>query len=85
MSTAEKLLNRLLSKPNDFTYKEACTLLGQLGYEKDNKGNTSGSRVMFYHPTTKRIFLLHSPHPGNELKRYVINDLINFLKENGEI
>ena len=48
MSRLEKALQRLKSIPKDYTYSEAKYLLGQLGFIEDNKGKTSGSRVMFY-------------------------------------
>ena len=43
----EKLLARLKSNPKDFTFEEMETLLTTLGFEKSNKGKTSGSRVKF--------------------------------------
>ena len=33
--------------PSDFTFDEMQQLLAGYGYEKDNKGRTSGSRVIF--------------------------------------
>lgn len=85
MSKKEKLIERLLTIPRDFTYYEACRLLTNLGYIEDVKGKTSGSRIAFYHKTTKRVFLLHKPHPDSYLKMYVVRELIKFLKESGEI
>jgi len=85
MSKKEKLLKRLLSKPKDFTYDELRTLLHLLGYIEDNKGKTSGSRVAFYHADSKDIIRIHKPHPGNELKSYVIETVIEKLKRRGEL
>ncbi|HML37832.1 MAG TPA: type II toxin-antitoxin system HicA family toxin [Bacillota bacterium] len=85
MSTKEKLIKRLLKRPKDFTYEEAKALLNKLGYLEDNKGRTSGSRVSFYHHETKKIIILHKPHPDNVLKLYLIDKLIKTLKANGEI
>ncbi|MBQ7573823.1 MAG: type II toxin-antitoxin system HicA family toxin [Clostridia bacterium] len=79
MGKKEKLIQRLLQKPKDFTYDEASSLLVYLGFEKSNKGKTSGSRVRF-----KRGNLavdLHRPHPRKELANYQIQDLIDVLKE----
>jgi len=45
----EKLIKRLKTKPRDFTFDEAETLLGYLTYSRSNKGKTSGSRVMLLH------------------------------------
>lgn len=80
----EKLIKRLKSKPKDFTFDEAATLLTYLDYIKSNKGRTSGSRVAFV-KNDGSIILLHRPHPGNELKRYQIKQLIETLEEEGLI
>ena len=84
MSTNEKLLERLRSLPADFTFDEAARLLHLFGYEKENKGKTSGSRVMFM-DEQKRKILLHKPHPGNILKTYALKDIIEKLIRNGNI
>jgi len=80
MSKKEKLLQRLTSKPKDFTYNEAKSILNNLGFIEDNKGKTSGSRVVFVNEYGEKVEM-HKPHPGNILKTYQINKLINILKE----
>lgn len=80
MGKKEKLIKRLKSKPKDFTFDEAETLLGYLSYSRSNKGKTSGSRIMFTsekHPS----ILLHKPHPSNELKTYQIQQLLEVLSQ----
>ena len=52
MGKKEKLIAKLLSEPKDFTFEEAETLLGYLSYVRNNKGKTSGSRVMFSNTIT---------------------------------
>ncbi len=47
MSKKEKEIERLKSKPKDFTYDEVKTILNNIGFFEDNKGRTSGSRVIF--------------------------------------
>lgn len=84
MSKKDKLLKELLTKPNDFTFEKLSTLLSSFGYALDNKGKTSGSRVTFIRDNGHMISL-HKPHPGNELKKYVIDIIIKSLKENGDI
>ncbi len=79
MSKQEKLLKRLLLRPKDFTYQEAKTLLTQLGFVEKNKGKTSGSRVQFINDLYKIRIELHKPYPGNILKPYQIEDIINKL------
>lgn len=85
MSKHLKAIDRLLSRPKDYTYNEKRTLLGQLGYSEYTKGKTSGSRVMFWNSETNHIINLHKPHPGNIVKSYAIDELIDCLKEKGLI
>lgn len=85
MSKKEKLINRLKTKPKDFTYNEAKTLLESVGFVESNKGKTSGSRVVFIENKSGLKFELHKPHPGNILKPYVIIGLIKVLNELGVI
>ncbi len=80
MSKEEKLIKRLLAKPNNFTYNELKSLLSHLGYIENQSGKTSGSRVAFINENDKHIIRLHKPHPGNELKRYQIEQVIEELK-----
>jgi hypothetical protein len=55
MSRKDKLLEKLKSKPKDFTYDELRKVLKSLGFELDDKGRTSGSRVAFYHKDSLAI------------------------------
>lgn len=84
MSRIEKLKIKLLSEPNHFTIREMESLLTALGFEKSEKGRTSGSRVRFYKEGVAHINL-HIPHPGNEMQEYAIKDVIAKLKEVGLI
>ncbi len=84
MGQKEKLISKLKSKPKDFTFEEASTLLGYFTYSPSTKGRTSGSRVMFVSPQYPPI-LLHKPHPRKELLAYQINQLINVLEQEGLI
>ena len=45
MSTKDKLLERFKSLPKDFTFEEFIHVFEYLGFEQNNKGTTSGSRV----------------------------------------
>jgi len=80
MTKAEKLLNRFQSRSKDFTYNELRRLLNSFGY-KEQQG--SGSRVVFFNEGIKHNIKLHKPHPGNVLKRYQIDLIIQELKSNG--
>ena len=84
MGQKEKLIQRLRSKPRDFTFEDAETLLGYLSYVRSNKGKTSGSRVIFTSENHGSI-LLHKPHPQNELKSYQVKQLLEILEQEGLI
>ena len=79
MSQNDKLIERFKTIPSDFTFSELEKLLTNLGYEKYNKGKTSGSRVIFKdikgHP-----IMLHKPHPGNIVKQYALRQVLEELQ-----
>jgi len=83
MSKKEKLIKRLRSKPRDFTFDEADSLLTSLGMKRSNKGRTSGSRVEYVIDDVK--LSMHKPHPRKELHMYQIIDLIDDLTDGGLI
>ena len=80
MSRLEKEIDRLKSKPKDYTYDEAKSLLNKLGFFENNKGKTSGSRVEFKDLSGRKV-TLHKPHPSNVIKTYQINKFVKDLKE----
>ena len=80
MSRLEKEIKRLKSKIKDFTYDELKKILNNLGFIEDNKGKTSGSKVIFKNKNNQRI-ALHKPHPSKILKSYQINEILRLLKE----
>jgi hypothetical protein len=41
MGKKDKLIKKLKSKPRDFTFEEAETLLNYLSFSRSNKGKTS--------------------------------------------
>ena len=61
MSTKDKLIERFKKQPKDFTFDELVRLLSVLGFAIDNKGKTSGSRVVF--ENGDKEIELHKPHP----------------------
>ncbi len=83
MGKIDKLLAKILSRPKTFKYTELKSLLIGLGYNEFTKGKTSGSRVAFYSERSDHIIRLHRPHPGNELKKYVIDQIYDELKTKG--
>ena len=83
MGKKEKLIEKLKSKPKDFTFDEAETLLGYFSYSRSNKGKTSGSMVMFTSEEHNAPILLHKPHPRKELLDYQIKQLLEVLQQEG--
>ena len=85
MSKKDNLLKKLIRKPipTSFTTRELDTLMKNCGCKKFEGGRGSG--IGYLHETTKRIIQFDGPHPGNELYRYQIKMVIQFLKEVGEI
>lgn len=84
MGTKEKLRERFKKMPSDFTFDEMQRLLEGYGYEKSNKGKTSGSRII-YKNGDKRPIMLHKPHPGNIVREYAMKQVLEDLKEAGLI
>ena len=82
MSKKDKLIERLLNNPKDFTFQEASTLLNYFGYDQTPGGKTGGSRVAFANDK-KDYIRMHKPHPRNILKVYQVNNLISDLNERG--
>jgi hypothetical protein len=82
MGRKEKLIQRLKSRPKDFTFEEAEALLKYFDYVKTDKGKTSGSRIAFVSKEHGSI-LLHKPHPQKELKAYQVKQLVEFLEQEG--
>ena len=82
MGSKEKLRERFMRIPSDFTFDEMQRLLEGYGYERSNKGKTSGSRIIFKNGD-RRPIMLHKPHPGNIVKEYAMKQVYNELKEAG--
>lgn len=65
--------------PSDFTFDELVRLFNILGFTVNNKGGTSGSRVRLEKGTDYYNF--HKPHPGNVIKKKVLRDIYQYLKD----
>ena len=77
MSKHEKALQRLLSKPKDYTWTELVSLMSGLGCEMER---SSGSGRKFINPETEATLFIHEPHPAKVLKPYQVRDAVDFLK-----
>jgi hypothetical protein len=84
MAQIHKLLNKLLSGPADFTWEELIKVLRHFGYYEMKTGKTGGSRRRFANEK-KQVINLHKPHPGNILKHYQVKDVVDVLKERGNL
>jgi len=85
MNKREKLIKRFRTLPRDFTFDEAIALFQNCGFELDNKGSTSGSRVKFYNESDQKSFIMHKPHPSNIIKGYMMREILIFLQKNNYI
>ncbi len=80
MGTKEKLIARFKKQPKDFSWDELVRLFSLLGYEINQKGKTSGSRVIFVNGESS--YTAHKPHPGSIVKGYVMKQVLEFLNKN---
>ena len=81
MSKKDKLIERLLKKPKDFTFDEMSLLLSCFGYELKQGG--TGSGVKFIRKGSNEVINFHKPHPNGILKKYVLNQVIEKLRKDG--
>lgn len=85
MGTHEKRIEKLKDFNKSITFDEVNSILIYLGFELNNKGKTSGSRVLYIRVKDNTKIMLHKPHPGNEIKSYARKQLIKTLEELGDI
>lgn len=83
MSRKDKLINRLLEKPTDFTFDEMKSLLSYFGYEMKQGG--TGSGVKFIKKGSNEVINFHKPHPNGILKRYILEQIVEKLRKDGSI
>jgi HicA toxin of bacterial toxin-antitoxin, len=84
MSRKDKLIQRFLSRPKDFTWEELVVMLSGFGFEEVSTGKTGGSRRRFTN-TESVVITLHKPHPRNILKVYQVDQIIDVLTREGFI
>jgi hypothetical protein len=75
VSKLRKAIERLLSKPVDYTWDELLSLMISLGFELRTAGGSS----------RKALFFLHEPHPSKVLKAYQVRAAIQFLRNEGRL
>jgi hypothetical protein len=82
MGTKEKLIDRFVSKPSDFTYTEWTLSLGFYGYSEVQR---SGSGVVFTNKLSGLKIKFHKPHPVIILKGYQLELIERELRDLGLI
>ncbi|NCA82092.1 MAG: type II toxin-antitoxin system HicA family toxin [Opitutae bacterium] len=80
MGKKEKLRARFETIPADFTWLELCSLLSGFGYEELKGGGSRRKMVK-----DGRVIILHEPHPGKIVKKYALKQVLDHLKESGEL
>ena len=83
MSKRQKLIERFLVIPNDFTYDELVQVLKLFGYMEDKSGKTSGSAVRFVRENSFSQIRFHKPHPQKIIKRYILQYIKETLESEG--
>ncbi len=83
MSKKDKLVEKLLKKPKDFTFNEMKSLLSYFGYGLKQGGKGSG--VKFIKEGSNEIINFHKPHPDGILKHYVLEQVIEKLRKDGSL
>ena len=80
MSKADKLLEKLRSKPapTDFKWDDLVTLMKRFGFKEDCKG---GSHYSFFHKETDYSVIIARSHPGGILKKYQIEAALEALEK----
>ena len=78
MGKQDRLKNKLLSNPKTFLWSDLCIVMKNAGFEMIKNG---GSRRKFINKQTNQFVSWHEPHPGNEVKKYVIKEAIRLIKE----
>jgi hypothetical protein len=73
-----------LKKPKDLTWDELVVVLKHYGFSEIATGKTGGSRRKFVDENLL-IISLHKPHPRQIVKQYVLDQVIETLKENGKL
>jgi HicA toxin of bacterial toxin-antitoxin, len=82
MSRKDKLIQRLLSRPKDFSWDDLLVLLSAFGFEEVSTGKTGGSRRRFVNMDGV-VITLHKPHPRNVLKAYQVDQIVDVLTQEG--
>jgi len=81
MTRLDTLKAEFLTCSGAFLYRDLERLLSGLGFEQEQTGG--GSRRRFVHVASGRIIRLHEPHPGKEVKAYMVRQIRQQLVDMG--
>jgi len=79
VSTYQKTLDKFLKRPTrkDLTFQDLKVILSRLGFTMQER---EGSRVAFIKEGEDPISL-HKPHPGNDIKVYMVKQLQEHIEK----
>lgn len=81
MSKKEKLRLRFLSRPSDLTWDEFVQVMMLYGFEE--QPNSGSSHRMFMNTDKKKISGMVKPHGNKLVKKYLIDEAIEQLRNLG--
>jgi predicted RNA binding protein YcfA (HicA-like mRNA interferase family) len=81
MTRYDLLTEKFLACRGPFPYRDLVRLLSRLGYQETDTGG--GSRRRFFHKKSCHVIRLHEPHPGHDLKPYMVREIRAILLERG--
>ena len=85
MGKTDKLIEKMKSIPNDLRYTDFKKILESLGYVENNKGKTSGSRVIFYRASDNDKIGGDKPHGNGSVSQGWIKRVVKHLLDKGDI
>lgn len=82
MSRHQKIADKIQKKPtpSNVTWDELCYYLKQFGYQRK-----PGSNGFKFRKPGGAIINAHKPHPGNEVKEYLIEQILEKLMMCGDL
>jgi hypothetical protein len=85
MSRHDKTIEKICRQPtpSDVTWQELSSLLKSLDFELFKK--SGGSRRKFIHRVSKQVISCHEPHPGPHAAKYLVEQVVESLKQTGHI
>jgi predicted RNA binding protein YcfA (HicA-like mRNA interferase family) len=78
MGRTEKLYQKALRSPNNFSFRDLCLLAERVGFQLKPQG--SGSHKFYYHPVIKQVVNFQPfPSDSKKAKHYQVKQLIDII------